>query len=177
MEGIPVTSVARTLADVAALGNRRHLERAVEAAEARGVLDVRDVDRLLIPGRRGVRALREAVHEHRRPLVTNSELERLFLLDCCRAAGLPMPATNVFVAGHVVDAVWHDHRLVVELDGHAFHGTRAAFERDRKRDADLQLAGDRVLRLTHRRLTRERAAVIETLRSLLAVSARRPAPA
>jgi len=56
------------------------------------------------------------------------------------------------VAGLEVDAVWPQWRLVAELDGYAFHGTRAAFERDRERDARLQLAGYRVLRFTHRKL-------------------------
>ena len=80
------------------------------------------------------------------PAPTRSELERRFLA-LCRDAGLPPPAVNVVVAGFEVDAVWPDRRLVVELDGHAFHGTRAAFERDRVRDASLQLAGYRVLRV------------------------------
>ena len=56
-------------------------------------------------------------------------------------AGLPRPQTNVRLAGHEVDAVWRAQRLVVEVDGHAFHGSRAAFERDRRRDADLLAAG------------------------------------
>ena len=70
------------------------------------------------------------------PPETRSELERRFL-DLCRAAGLPLPAVNVVVAGLEVDAVWPSERLVAELDGHAFHHTRTAFERDRIRDATL----------------------------------------
>jgi very-short-patch-repair endonuclease len=73
----------------------------------------------------------------------------------------------VRVAGLEVDAVWHDRRLVVELDGHEFHRTRAAFERDRIRDAKLQLAGYSVVRFTHRRLESAPAEVVHTVRGLL----------
>jgi len=120
-------------------------------------------------GRHGMPAL-EALLEDRsdEPPATRSELERRFL-DLCRGARLPAPSVNVLVAGLEVDAVWREERLVVELDGHAFHGTRAAFERDRERDAALQLAGFRVLRITHRRLEREPHAVIQTVRTLLAM--------
>jgi hypothetical protein len=62
---------------------------------------------------------------------TRSEAERR-LRALVKAAGLPLPMTNVKVAGLEVDAVWHRERLVVEIDGYAFHGTREAFERDRR---------------------------------------------
>ena len=62
---------------------------------------------------------------------------------------------------------WPDQRLVVELDGHDSHRTRAAFERDRERDTTLQLAGYRVLRITHRRVESEPAEVLAAVRSLL----------
>ena len=83
--------------------------------------------------------------------MTRSEAERQ-LLTLIRRAGLPLPQTNVKVRGHEVDLYWPDQRLVVEFDGWAYHSTRAAFERDRQRDADLQLAGERVIRVTHRQL-------------------------
>jgi very-short-patch-repair endonuclease len=75
---------------------------------------------------------------------------------------------NAQVAGFEVDALWLRERLIVELDGYLFHRTRGAFERDRLRDADLQLVGYRVLRITFRRLEREPTAVAETVRQLLA---------
>jgi very-short-patch-repair endonuclease len=78
----------------------------------------------------------------------------------------------VQVAGFTVNAVWPAQRLIVELDGYAFHGTRAAFERDRARDAELQRAGYRVVRLTWRRLHREPAAVAASLHGMLASIAR-----
>jgi very-short-patch-repair endonuclease len=58
------------------------------------------------------------------------------------------------VRGHEVDLYWPEQRLIVEFDGWAYHSTRAAFERDRLKDAELQLAGERVLRVTHRQLRR-----------------------
>lgn len=88
-----------------------------------------------------------------RDAMTRSEAERR-LLDLIQRAGLPRPRTNVAVRGHEVDFYWPEQRLVVEFDGWAYHSTRAAFERDRTRDAELQLAGERVIRVTHRQLTR-----------------------
>ena len=147
---------------------RRELERAVEAAERLDLFDLDEVDRLLdrSRGRRGRRALRYVLLDYREPSFMRSELERRFV-DLCREAGLPTPATNLWIAGGEADVAWPDHRLVVELDSHAFHRTRAAFERDRKRDAALQLAGYRVLRVTHRRLEREPDELVAAMASLL----------
>ena len=172
-EGIPVTSAARTLLDLAGMVRRRELERAVEAAERLGIFDFRSVDRLVdrSAGRRGRRALRSVLLDYREPSFTRSELERRFV-RLCRAAGLRAPATNLWIAGGEADVAWPDHRLVVELDGHAFHATRAAFERDRKRDAELQLAGYRVLRVTHRRLEREPEELVAAIQALLCDQAR-----
>ena len=73
----------------------------------------------------------------------------------------------MIVAGFEVDALWPDQKLIVELDGYAFHGTRAAFESDRMRDAALQIAGYRVLRVTYRRLLEEPGAVVSAILELL----------
>jgi hypothetical protein len=153
-DGIPVTSVARTLTDLAKLVTRRQLERAVERAELLGRFDLAAVDRLI-------------ARNPDDPACRCSELERRFL-ELCRRAKLPPPAINSFIAGFEVDAAWPSRRMVVELDGHEFHRTRAAFERDRARDAALQVAGYRVLRITYRRLQRQPEAVIVQLRALLA---------
>jgi len=69
------------------------------------------------------------------------------------AARLPVPQFNVRIAGYEVDAIWAAHRLIVEVDGFRFHGHRAAFERDRAKDAALVVAGYRVVRITWRQLT------------------------
>ena len=171
VDGIPVTSVARVLLDLAETVRRPQLERAIEEAERLGLFDLAALERLCerSRGRCGLRPLR-AVLADMQPVapIIRSELERRFL-SLCRAAGLPAPSVNVYVNGLEVDALWRDQRLVVELDGEAFHRTRAAFERDRTRDAALLLAGHRVIRVTHRRLEREPAAVIEMMRALLGV--------
>ncbi len=85
---------------------------------------------------------------------TRSEAERR-LKQLCKQAGLPLPRTNARVAGHEVDAYWPAERLIVEVDGYKFHRTRQAFERDRRKDAALTAAGNRVVRITWRRLTTE----------------------
>jgi hypothetical protein len=117
-------------------------------------------------GRHGLRALSAGLRDYRPPEFTRSELERRFL-RLCEQAGVPPPAANLFIAGAEVDMSWPDHRLVVELDGHDSHRTRAAFERDRQRDTALQLAGYRVLRITYRRLQSDPSAVLAAVRSLL----------
>jgi Protein of unknown function (DUF559) len=165
-----VTSVARTLFDLAGTLPPTQLHRAFEAAERLRILDLAEIERMVEEnrGRRGVRGLRQLLAESRPPEpATRSDLESRFL-DLCHGAGLERPAVNRLVAGLEVDAVWPTQRLVAELDGHAFHGTRAAFERDRRRDAALQVAGYRVIRLTQRRLVDEPEAVIASVRALLA---------
>jgi very-short-patch-repair endonuclease len=106
------------------------------------------------------------VLRYRDPSQTRSDLERRFA-DLCRDAGLPPPAVNTWVGGFEVDALWPAQRLIVELDGYEFHRTRAAFERDRARDGELQLAGYRVLRFTYRRLVHEPEAVGTAIRRLV----------
>jgi very-short-patch-repair endonuclease len=168
-DGIPVTSLARTLLDLARSLPPVQFERAIGEAERLHLVDLRAVERLgaRSRGHPGLPALTSALFNHRgEPPVTRSELERRFV-DLCRMAGLSQPAMNANVAGLEVDALWRAERLIVELDGHEYHRTRAAFERDRLRDAALQLAGYRVLRFTHRRLTSDPSAVVRTLREML----------
>ena len=168
-EGIPVTTVARTLLDLAEVLPFSQLHRTFEAAERLRILDMRSVAELIerSRGRHGLRPLRALVEHSRLPEpAARSELERRFL-DLCDEAGLPRPAVNVLVAGFEVDALWPAERLVVELDGHEFHRTRPAFERDRARDAALVVAGYVVVRITYRRLLAEPARIADELRTLL----------
>ena len=172
---IPVTSVARTLLDIATVVPPRRLARAVGEAERLRLFDLRALHRLCARsgGSRGLRALREAIHRYEpAPPVTRSGLERL-LVEICDRAQLPRPAMNLFVAGHEVDAAWLGRGLVVEVDSFEFHRTRAAFERDRRRDAALQRQGLRVLRITDRRLEDDPAGVAADVRALLTHSAAR----
>jgi hypothetical protein len=166
-DGIPVTTVARTLLDIAEVVEAKDLARAVESSERLRLFDLRAVEDLMdrSPGRRGLPPLKLALEAYQPVPFTRSGLERRFLA-LCQEAGLPRPLSNVRIADVEVDAVWHDRRLVVELDS-SYHATSAAFERDRIRDATLQLAGYRVVRITHRRLLDQPFAVTHTLRTLL----------
>ena len=149
--GIPVTTPLQTLLDLAAQATDRDLARGVEEARVRRL--VRDAELLEhAAGRPGAARLRRLL-EHD-PALTRSEAERR-LLELLDRAKLSRPKTNVRIAGHEVDAVWPEQRLVVEVDGYAYHSSRSAFERDRLRDLDLDAAGYRVLRTTWRQLTRE----------------------
>lgn len=98
---------------------------------------------------------------------TKSYYERK-LLKLIADAGLPRPLTNHRVAGHEVDLVWLDQRLVVEFDSRKFHGDRRAFETDRRRDQDLVAAGYRVIRVTARQLEQEPYVVVARLAAALA---------
>lgn len=173
VRGIPVTTVARTLADLAPLLDPQGLDRVWRRAEELRAIDVFAIARQLRPGRAGTAALRRllaAVDEGLLSTLTRSELEILFL-ELVAAAGLPTPLMNVpiDVAGgrYEVDALWPSVRLVVELDGWSVHGTRSAFESDRRRDADLARAGFRVVRFTWQRVVTDPVAVASTLSDLL----------
>ena len=102
----------------------------------------------------GTRALR-ALQSDNASGFTRSAAERM-LRGLIRAANLPRPRFNARLAGYEVDAVWPDRRLVVEVDGYAYHGHRAQFERDRRKDLALTAAGYRVIRVSWRQLTPSR---------------------
>ncbi len=156
--GLRLTAPARTLLDIAAT-SPGELDEALNEARILRLVTPEELESLRerCPKHRGAPARRAAIADG--PELTRSEAERR-LHALVRAAGLPAPRTNVRVGGHEVDLYWPGHNLVVEFDGWAYHSSRAAFERDRRRDADLQLAGQRVLRVTHRMLTRGRDALI-----------------
>jgi predicted transcriptional regulator of viral defense system len=169
-DGIPCTTVARTLLDLAATIDRTALERAVEQAEKLRIFDLAAVVEVAQRAnhRRGATNLQAVLETYTpEPAFLRSELEKRFLA-LCRTAGLPLPQTNAFTNVHEVDFTWPDRRLMVEADSIRHHGTRAAFERDRRRDQRLTVAGWRVVRFTWRQVDDEPAAVAATLRSLLA---------
>jgi very-short-patch-repair endonuclease len=165
-QGIRVTTVARTLFDLAATLSPRALERALDEAEINQLYDRTSLDALARThaGERGARALAQALDDDADPTLTDSELEEL-MLALCREHDLPRPKSRAWVAGLRVDFLFPASRLVVETDGYRYHRTRRAFERDRERDAILARAGHRTLRFTHRQLTREPGLVGATIRS------------
>ena len=157
--GLPVTSIERTLLDLATTLTPHDLERAVEQAQISGLTTHAKLVDSLTRRRpsRGVAALRAAMRHE--PQLTRSEAERRFL-RLVREARLPEPAVNTRVGGYEVDFLWPSRRLIVEIDGYGYHSSRAAFERDRARDVELQGRGYRILRFTPRRVADEPVAVI-----------------
>jgi very-short-patch-repair endonuclease len=167
-EGIPVTSLARTLLDLAATVRFDWLERMIERAEDLGLFDLQAVEDLLVRtvGHHGHGRLRKAIALYKPTSFTRSSLERRFL-ELCLEAGLPHPRTNHVEHGFELDCYWPEFRFAVELDLFETHGTRAAFERDRKRQEDLLLAGIGMTRVTGPRLEREPKEVIRRVARLL----------
>jgi very-short-patch-repair endonuclease len=164
VRGIRVTTVERTLLDLADVVPLRVLRRAARQAE---------VLRLPVggppaqpPGRRGAPSLGALALHRAEVSMSRSELESRFF-RLCRRFGIPRPDRNVIIEGRERDFVWWEARLVVEVDGHATHGTRFAFEDDRARDLALVRAGWRVVRFTYAHVLREPAVVAQALRDLL----------
>jgi hypothetical protein len=148
------------------------MERAWHRADMLGLLDARAVEQALGRGhgRPGARHIRTLLAEHRGDQITRSELEDRFLTLCLNA-NLPPPAVNTRIEAngttYEVDFLWRTNRLVAETDGWGPHRTQRAFEADRRRDADLLVAGLRVVRFTWRQITRNQGAAVGTLRALL----------
>jgi very-short-patch-repair endonuclease len=168
--GVPVTTPARTLLDLAAIVSPQHLKAAFDEAEVRRLTSPTSLDALVAryPGRRGTRAMTRVLARHRATgaAIPTSILERrlLTLLDAHR---LPRPHINRRSDHGELDATWHEQRLIVECDGFATHGTREAFERDRARDRELVVAGWRVVRITWRQLRDDGETVARQLAALL----------
>ena len=177
VEGIPATTVARTLVDLASVVNGQALTKALNEAEMQRTFDLKAIDeaakRVSHRPNLGHANLRRALAElaQHGTTVTRSALEVAFQ-RLIGDAGLPRPTANAHLHGYEVDALWPADRLVVELDGWASHRTRRAFERDRTKDATLTTAGYTVLRFTHQQVTRQPGWVAETLGAAL-----RPRPA
>jgi very-short-patch-repair endonuclease len=152
-DGIPITSVARTIVDLAAQLKHDALARLFEEADRKHQIDLRALERAMArrPRLAGTRRLKNVIKTYRGPADTRSKLERDFRALITKA-GLPEPQYNVLVAGLTVDVYWPQWRLVVELDGKPYHDNPHAYETDRIRDAILQKAGLRVLRITGERL-------------------------
>jgi very-short-patch-repair endonuclease len=166
--GIPTTSAARTLLDLAATEPTAELERALNEAGLQRRISPHSLNEQFsrYPRHRGTAALKKATTTE--PRLTRSDLERI-ALGLIRRARLPEPETNVRVEGHEVDLLWRDHDLIVEIDSWAFHSMRRSFEHDRRRDQRLTTAGYRVIRITDRQLTDERELVVATLTRALAL--------
>jgi hypothetical protein len=167
--GIPVTRPARTLLDLAEVVDERSLARALNNARVLRRVGPAGLADLLARSlhRRGATRLRRLVDRPGAP--TRSAFEDAFLAFTERY-GLPRPEVNQHVEGYEVDMLWRRERLIVELDGRAYHDHDRPFERDRDRDASLLAAGFPVVRVTWDRLTRQADREAQRLRTLLARS-------
>jgi putative AbiEi antitoxin of type IV toxin-antitoxin system/uncharacterized protein DUF559 len=169
-DGIPVTTPARTVLDLAVKLGGRPLEKVLDRTE---LLELADYPALRAmarahPSHRGAPELLRTLNTHHAgTTLTKSELEERFLA-LCRAHNLPTPLANTWPSGKEVDFRFPGHDLIVEADSWTHHRSRAAFENDHARDAHHALAGYRTLRFTHRQLADEPATVAATIAAILA---------
>jgi hypothetical protein len=167
-DGIPVTTLARTLLDLADVLHPQALKRAITEAEYRGRFDLTSLIAVVQnnPGRCGAKVMRAAEQAGHR---TRSPLEDRFLAFVDKW-GVEEPESNVWLEGYEVDFLWRRVGLVVELDGAAEHGTRAAVRRDRRRDRVLWRAGFRTMRLTDDALDAEEEVALDLAQAGVSVA-------
>lgn len=168
LDGIPVTTLPRTLLDLAEVAPKDHVVKAMTEAERRGIIDLHALQATMerSPGRRGLKPLRAILADVVIEPNTREEFEHRFF-QVIREAGLPRPQVNVLVEGKLVDFYWPHANLIVELDSWKFHRHRKAFEDDREWSTVLTLADYRVIRITWRQLTKDPAKLVQRLRKLL----------
>ena len=169
VDGIPVTSVARTIVDLAEVLDDAGLMRAINQAELLHLFDLTAIEATMarLSGRRGRHRMRRVLATYRpEPTFTRSDGERR-LLALCREHGLPAPRANTWLGEQEVDLYWPDARVAVEFDGREVHGTTKAFHEDRRRDRALAARGVQVVRVTAQDLgdTAALAAELQTIRA------------
>lgn len=165
LHGIPITTPARTLYDTAACLSAREYERAFDEALTRRLVSRRAVVALLerSPRGRGIDRLEQLARaELRASTLTRSDTEERFL-TLIRRGGLAVPEINVQIGPFIVDFLWRGPRLIVEVDGYAFHSGHRAFENDHKRDLELGAAGFQVMRFTWKQIVDEPELVLTRL--------------
>ena len=174
-DGFPVTTLARTLFDLAEVAPYETLKGVAEEADRLKRLRFRELEEVCERGRgrRALQPVRRLLAELHVPDEGRSPLEIRFAAFG-RAFDLPAPVQNADVLGHEVDALWPGAKLIAELDSWEHHGHRSAFERDRARGPKLLIAGYRTVRITHRRLDREPDQLAAEIRDLLAIPSSSP---
>jgi very-short-patch-repair endonuclease len=167
--GIPVTTVARTLVDLAAVLAVDELARACHEAGVRHGTTPADVEAVLArrPGTPGATTLRRILRGDVR--VSLSKLEARFLVRL-RETGLALPQTNRQAGGRRVDCRWPEQRLTVELDGYRYHHSRHAWEQDRRREREARASGDEFRRYTYGDVFEDPRLMLAELRALLGSS-------
>ena len=164
--GIPVTTVPRTLVELAAVLSEPRLARACHEAGVKHGTTPAQVDAVLAkrPNDPGAGALRRILHGKAR--VTLSRLEARFLARLSQA-NLPLPITNRPAGGRRVDCRWPEHRLTVELDSYQYHRSRHAWEQDRLREREAYARGDDFRRYTYGDVVETPRPMLRELRTLL----------
>lgn len=163
-DGIPVTSAARTVFDLASQAATWEVAKAYEEGLIQNYFSR---DRMIVlamrhKGRRGIRKVRALIDRDAPPSVTIEEAHRR-LLELIRSSDLPHPRTELKIDGRPADIVWEEAKLVVEMDGGAFHNQPSRIERDKLRDSKLAALGYVVVRVTWNELTQRPAALISRI--------------
>ena len=168
VDGIPITSVARTQLDLALKLPGNQMRRLLARGEDLGLLDLAATEAVIERnrGHHGARRLRHALAIYEPPIWTRSEFERNFVARLV-VAGLPRPATGWNEVGHEIDVYWPERRFGLELDAYETHGTRQAFEDDHERDLDFALAEIETRRVSERQFRREPAEIVARVATLL----------
>ena len=161
--GLPTTTLPQTLVDLAAHSSLRTVRRALANADYARILDVNAVQAHLGPGRPGSVKLRIALSNHMPRLARTKSQNEILFLEICEAAGLPLPETNVYIAGWEVDAVWPDQRVAVEIDGYGNHRSPAQVRRDRRKELALRNSGLTPLRYSDEQLSEHPGDVVAEL--------------
>jgi predicted transcriptional regulator of viral defense system len=167
--GIPVTTVPRTLVDLAARVGAEDVARACHEADVKHKVGVEAVAAALArqPNATGAAKLRSVLRGDTPILL--SRMEKAFLTQLKRAR-LPLPKTNKKADSHYIDCRWPDQNLTVELDSYRYHRTRHAWEKDRRREREARARGDEFRRFTYDDVTKHRAELLGELKPLLSAA-------
>jgi very-short-patch-repair endonuclease len=167
-DGIPVTSVARTILDLAAVLSPERLLDVIDSAVRAELFDLHALERAIArtPYRRGIKKLKALLADYRGAPNLRSRFERRFRHRLRATGGLPEAVYNVDVAGYEADVHYPQFNLVIELDSRGYHLTPRAFESDAVRDAARLKQGIRTLRVTDKRFYKDPDAVIDDVLAL-----------
>jgi very-short-patch-repair endonuclease len=168
--GLAVTSPARTICDLAGSESIWATEEALSEARTRRLVTDRQLLSVIerAPARKGSAVVHALLSAEAESGYTRSAAERR-MRGLLRAAQLSQPRVNVPLLGYVADFLWPREKLIVEVDGYKFHGSRGKFESDRKRDLVLTAAGYRVVRVTWRQMRDEALFVVARIAQALVI--------